>query len=73
MENMISATVLNDFIFCPASIYFHKLYSSSDIFIYQKTDQLNGTNAHKAVDFGNYSTSKEVITSLDVYSENIIL
>ena len=28
MEDLIIISNLNDFIFCPASIYFHKLYGS---------------------------------------------
>ena len=31
---MIKYSNLNDFIFCPASIYFHKLYGSQDNLTY---------------------------------------
>ena len=31
---MIEYSNLNDFIFCPASIYFHKLYGSQDNLAY---------------------------------------
>lgn len=30
MDDVIIISNLNDFIFCPASIYFHKLYGSED-------------------------------------------
>lgn len=30
MDDLIIISNLNDFIFCPASIYFHKLYGSMD-------------------------------------------
>lgn len=69
MEDVIIISNLNDFVFCPASIYFHGLYGSSDKMLYQGKEQLNGSKAHEAVDQGNYSTKKTVITSLDVYSE----
>ena len=69
MENAIPASVLNDFIFCPMSIYFHRLYAERENRIFQVADQINGTSAHKNVDNGDYSSSKHIITSLDAYSE----
>lgn len=35
MDDLIIVSNLNDFIFCPASIYFHKLYGSEDTIMYQ--------------------------------------
>lgn len=35
MDDAIIISNLNDFIFCPASIYFHKLYGSEDKLMYQ--------------------------------------
>ena len=69
MENAIPASVLNDFIFCPISIYYHRLYADRENRSFQVTDQINGTSAHTNVDNGEYSTSKHIITSLDAYSE----
>lgn len=69
MDDAILITELNDFIFCPVSIYFHKLYGNMDRMIYQSVDQINGTAAHKAVDEGSYSSCKNVITAIDVYSD----
>lgn len=69
MENAIPASCLNDFIFCPASIYFHRLYGGMDTMSYQTTVQVNGTSAHDTVDNNRYSTRKDIITGLDVYSE----
>ena len=60
---------LNDFIFCPASIYFHKLYGSQDNLTYQSSYQINGSKAHESVDNSSYSTKKSIITALDVYSD----
>lgn len=68
MDDAILITELNDFIFCPVSIYFHKLYGGMDRMIYQNSDQINGTAAHKTVDEGNYSSGKNIITAIDVYS-----
>ncbi len=43
MEDLIPISNLNDFIFCPISIYFHNLYGEVDNIIFQTTDQINGT------------------------------
>lgn len=49
MEETIIISYLNDFIFCPVSIYFHKLYGNRDKMLYQSEYQLNGTDAHKKI------------------------
>ena len=69
MEEVILISYLNDFIFCPVSIYFHKLYGNLDKDLYQSTYQVNGTNAHQTIDNKTYSTRKEVLQGIDVYSE----
>lgn len=69
MEEIILISYLNDFIFCPVSIYFHKLYGAMDKTVYQSTFQINGMNAHKAVDNKTYSTRKTILQSINVYSE----
>lgn len=73
MEEPIPATCLNDFIFCPASIYFHRMFDDKNVRTFQKKEQINGTAAHEAVDSNHYSTSSDVITSLEVYSEKYML
>ena len=55
MEETILISYLNDFIFCPVSIYFHKLYGKLDKKLYQSEYQINGTNAHKAIDNKKYN------------------
>lgn len=69
MDDLIIISNLNDFIFCPASIYFHKLYGNEERLMFQSEYQLNGTKAHENIDANKYSTRKDIITSLDVYSE----
>ena len=41
-EAAVSITTLNDFIFGPASIYFHSLDEETENMTYQCADQLNG-------------------------------
>ena len=69
MDDAILITELNDFIFCPASIYFHKLYGGVDRMLYQSSDQINGTSAHEAIDGGTYSKDSNVLMATDVYCE----
>ncbi|MDD7403446.1 MAG: type V CRISPR-associated protein Cas4 [Butyribacter sp.] len=69
MDDVILITELNDFIFCPASIYFHHLYGSRDTMLYQNEAQIKGTNAHMAIDTGRYSSDSEILQGLDVYCE----
>jgi CRISPR-associated exonuclease Cas4 len=58
MEAYLKITYLNDFIFCPLSIYFHELYGSLSERLYYDDAQLDGKAAHAAVDEGRYSTHK---------------
>ena len=69
MEAYLPIAYLNDFIFCPRSIYFHQLYGRTEQRLYQTTDQTKGKAAHKAVDAGTYSTSKYVFQGMEVYSD----
>ena len=63
-------TQLNDFIFCPRSIFFSGIYrdSVSDD-LYHNSPQREGTAHHSAIDNNQYSSRKSIITGLTVYSE----
>ena len=69
VEETILISYLNDFIFCPISIYFHKLYGKLNKTLYQSEDQINGTNAHKAIDNKTYSSRKNILQGIDIYSQ----
>lgn len=73
MEEPIPATCLNDFIFCPASIYFHRMYDGMNVRTFQNKSQINGSAAHETIDNNCYSTSRVILTSLEVYSEEYML
>lgn len=45
-ENPIAISSLNDFIFCPVSIYFHTLENEENI-LFQNTSQINGSYSHR--------------------------
>lgn len=68
VEGYILITYLNDFIFCPRSIYFHQLYRDSEESLYHTTFQSEGKAAHKTIDTQSYSTSKHILEGVEVYS-----
>lgn len=69
MEQYIQITQLNDYIFCPASIYFHNLYENTDTRIVQTTDQTLGTASHESITEQKYSSHTDVLQGVYVYSE----
>lgn len=69
MENYIRISTLNDFVFCPKSIYYHELYDKFDEKVYQEEVQQAGKLAHSSIDEKKYSTAKKYIQSLSIYSE----
>ena len=68
METYIKLSTLNDFVFCPKSIYYHEIYDSYNKNLYQEKTQKEGTIAHTKIDNKNYSTSKHILQWLEVYS-----
>lgn len=48
-EHPVSITSLNDYIFCPASIYFHALDEGTEKLTYQSTYQINGSDETDSV------------------------
>jgi len=69
MIDYISISTLNDFIFCPYSIYLHNVYMETDETMYHATPQTQGRVAHESVDKKTASNRANDILSLPVYSE----
>jgi len=69
MENYVTLSHLNDFVFCPRSIYFHQLYSGYNEMFYKKKTQVTGTEAHGSIDNKTYSTRADVLVGIEVFSE----
>ena len=69
METYIPISFLNDFIFCPRSIYFHQLYGGYHTAVYQQKPQVAGTAAHTAIDEKTYSTRKNVLQGMEIYCQ----
>lgn len=69
MELYLKITYLNDFIFCPLSIYYHQLYGNLAERLYYDEAQLNGKAAHESIDNKHYSTHKNILQGIDIYSD----
>lgn len=71
MYQLIQISKLNDFIFCPYSVYLHSIYDSFAKENYHRTFQKRGSLNHQILSTGTYSTKKEVLTDFPVYSEKL--
>lgn len=69
MESYIRLSNLNDFIFCPKSIYYHNIYDSYDKTLYQEEEQIAGSIAHESIDTQTYSSRKDILQWMEVYNE----
>ena len=69
MELYLKITYLNDFIFCPLSIYYHQLYGDLAERLYYNNAQLDGKAVHETIDNQHYSTHKNILQGIDVYSD----
>ena len=73
MEPYIQISFLNDFIFCPRSIYFHQIYQNFDTSMYHENVQIKGRSAHNSIDQRKYSTNKHILQGLSIYSDEYSL
>lgn len=64
----IQISKLNDFIFCPYSIYFHGIYESFSESTYHQAPQIIGKIAHEKIDTKKYSTKKNTIQAQYIFS-----
>jgi CRISPR-associated protein Cas4 len=69
MEPYITLSFLNDFIFCPRSIYFHQLYGGLNDEFYKQKPQIAGEAAHSSIGSKSYSTRKDIMQNIEVFSE----
>lgn len=69
MEDYISISTLNDFIFCPYSIYLHNVYMESDEGLYHATPQTRGKIAHETIDKKKASNRADDLQALPILSE----
>ncbi len=69
MDDYIPISLLNDYIFCPYSIYLHNVYMETDEGLYHAKPQTRGRFAHESIDNKKYSNKRFVLQSLPIISE----
>ncbi len=69
MESYISIAYLNDFVFCPRSIYYHHLYQSFHDLHYKSNFQIQGDISHTNINEQKYSSKKDILQAIYVYCE----
>lgn len=67
MEQYIQISKINDFIFCPKSVYLHRIYENFDQNTYHQEPQKVGKLNHENIDEGKYSTAKRFLQGTPVY------
>lgn len=71
MEPAISISHINDFLFCPKSLYLHGVYSSFETSTYHDTPQIKGSITHENIEKWQYTTSQHILQGLSVYSKRL--
>lgn len=70
MYELITFSQLNDFIFCPISIYFHMRYGETDKMLYHTEKQIEGSNLHSSIDSESYlSNKKDMLVGTSVFCQ----
>jgi len=69
VNNYIQISKLNDFIFCPYSVYLHSVYERFNQKVYHSTFQTIGKICHENIEQKRYTTAKWVLQGLEVFSE----
>ena len=71
MNDYISLSTLNDFIFCPYSIYLHNVYMETADDMYKAVPQIEGMLSHQGVDNKTGTSIRTDLLSLPVYSDEL--
>jgi CRISPR-associated protein Cas4 len=71
MHTYIAISTLNDFIFCPYSIYLHNVYMGGDEELVHAVPQARGMAAHAVIDEKRYGGKKDEIVGLGVYCDEL--
>ena len=71
MDDYVAISTLNDFIFCPYSIYLHNVYMGGDEDLFHAAPQTQGKASHKAIDGKKYSTKKDEVVGLPIFSDEL--
>ncbi|MCM8787640.1 MAG: type V CRISPR-associated protein Cas4 [Candidatus Omnitrophica bacterium] len=68
MDDYIPISKINDFLFCPYSVYLHSVYERFSQRVYHSTPQTIGKIYHQTIEEKKYTTSKFILQGINVYS-----
>ncbi|MFN4121673.1 MAG: type V CRISPR-associated protein Cas4 [Flavobacteriales bacterium] len=71
MEAYLQITYLNDFVFCPYSIYLHQVFDNSAEEMYSAAPQQRGKSAHASVDAPKAKSSSKMLQGTYVISNQL--
>lgn len=69
MESYIQISKINDFLYCPLSLYLHTTYESFDQRGYHEVAQTAGKIVHENIENQTYSSAKRYLQGIDVYCD----
>lgn len=69
MEPYIQISKINDFLYCPMSLYLHSIYENFTEKTYHQSPQVVGRIRHEAIEAGTYSSSRRFVVGMEVWSE----
>lgn len=73
MENFLTITTLNDFVFCPYSIYLHEVYNPNKEEVYHGKDQSKGKRLHYFIENNqevkDFKHAYVISTDLKIYGK----
>lgn len=71
METFLPITYLNDFVFCPYSIYLHQVFDNSKEVVYSASPQQTGKSAHSIIDSEKSKQQAQTIKGAYVISNRL--
>lgn len=71
METYLPITYLNDFVFCPYSIYLHQVFDNNSEVLYSASPQQTGKSAHTIIDSENQKEKAHIIKGAYVISNKL--
>ncbi|RFC54640.1 type V CRISPR-associated protein Cas4 [Brumimicrobium aurantiacum] len=71
MEFFLPISYLNDFVFCPYSIYLHQVYDNNFTDTYSAKPQEQGKRVHSKVDRPHLKNSKRILSGAYVISNRL--
>lgn len=71
MEPYIAISTINDFLYCPRSLYMHIAAGDITPASYHETPQVQGKAVHEAIELNRYSNRKSVLQNMSIFSEEL--